>query len=743
VSTDTAPDPRLRGSDGQGWLDRGLFWLPRRLRNAGVLAAILFVLWVLAAAWGQWSYLGQEVVAGLGVGAVAALAGTGLVVAYSTTGVFNFALAGLATISSFIMYEFTTKRGMPTAIGLILVAVVIAPAMGVLMEVVVFRPLERRSAGTSEKLVANLGVLILLLGIGAIIYGEQLYQPHFVFPSSQAFAIGSGDSAVGVSWAVLGNIGIIIGATGGLTLLFRYTRIGRQVRAVVDRRNLAELSVINANRISMLSWGIAAAFAGVAGVLDAPVVGLQNGILALQILQIIGVAVIAKLRSIWGAVAAGLGLGVVGTLSSALVNPNYPSWLPLPSVKDTFVVQLPVLSLIAFLLIYRTLDEAGSAGTSGLVTATFGRRGTRSAGSVLRLALFAAAVVIVVPAVLSGKNLATAQAVVAYSVIFLSIVAITGYSGHISLGASGFAGLGGYITVRLTSGHLPYPSGVGIPHVPVLLAVLLCGLLVVPLGVLIGYPALRRRGLILGLITLAFSLIVNAFVFQSQAWFTGSTSSAINRPNLFGFSLQSDTRFLYFELAVLGFVLLLVRNLRSGVLGRILGAMRDSEKGSVSVGISLRRYKLLIFGASAFIAAVGGSLLAQQEGTLNLQPNGPLSPLSGLYWFGAVVVFGLSYRFGAVLAAVLFVVVDVLTGKDQSSLIFIGGIALFIGYLPGGLIGTALRLVRGDGSDGPSPVQRSLARYVAEQRRAETMPEPGTGLAPSPFAEKLLTGGGR
>jgi branched-chain amino acid transport system permease protein len=740
VSTEEAIDPRLRGSARRfGWL-----------RNGGVIAGVLFVLWVLAAAWGQWSFLGQELVAGLGTGAVAALAGTGLVVAYRATGVFNFALAGIATISSFIMYELTTKRGMPTALGMIIVVVLIAPAMGVLMDVIVFRPLERRSAGTAEKLVANLGVLILLLGIGAFIYGEQLYQPDSIFPSSQAFQVGSGNSAVGVSWAVVGNIAIIFAAAGGLTVLFRYTRIGRQVRAVVDRRGLAELCAVNANRISMLSWGIGAAFAAIAGVLDAPLVGLQNGILALQILQVIGVAVIAKLRSIWGAVFAGLGLGVVGSLSSALVTPNYPnwmpaypSWLPGPGVKAEFVTQLPVLSLIAFLLIYRTLDEAGSAGTSGLVTATFGQRGRRSAGAVVRLALAALAVVVVVPAVLSGTNLQTAQEVVAYSVIFLSIVAITGYSGHISLGASGFAGLGGYITERLTSGHLPWPTATSIPHVPVLLALLLGGLLVVPLGVLIGYPALRRKGLILGLITLAFALIVNAFVFQSQGWFQGNTTSAINRPNIFGLSLQGDRRFLYYELVILGLVLLLVRNLRSGVLGRILGAMRDSEKGSVSVGISLRRYKLLIFGASAFIAAVGGSLLAQQQQTLNLQPNGPLSPLSGLYWFGAVVVFGLSYRSGAVCAAVLFVAVDVLTGKDQSSLIFIGGIALFIGYLPGGLIGTALRLVRGDGSEGPSLMQRSLANYAKAQRRIDVPPEPGADLEPSAFAEKLLSGSSR
>ena len=166
-----------------GWRDRALFWVPPRLRNGGVLAGLIFIFLVLEAGGGQWSYLGQELVAGLGTGAIAALAGTGLVVAYRATGVFNFALAGLATISAFIMYEFTTKGSLPTALGLILVVRVIAPAMGAAMEFIVFRPLERRSAGTAEKLVANLGVLILLLGIGAFIYGEQtVSNPDLIFP---------------------------------------------------------------------------------------------------------------------------------------------------------------------------------------------------------------------------------------------------------------------------------------------------------------------------------------------------------------------------------------------------------------------------------------------------------------------------------------------------------------------------------------------------------------------------------
>ncbi len=731
-------DPRLattRAVDS-GW-QRALDRIPPRLRHPGLLAGVLFVLWVYLAAPNQWTYLGQQFVAGISIGAIAALGGTGLVVAYRATGVFNFAFAGIATICAFIMYEFTAHQGLPVWLSLLIVVLLIGPAIGALMDLIVFRSLERRSAGTAEKLVANLGVLILLLGIGAVIYGESTYVPKNVFSAGQAFQIGSGNNAVNVSWSVVGNVGLVVAAAGGLLLVFRYTPLGRQVRAVVDRRGLAEMFVVNANRISMLSWAIGAAFAALAGVLDAPVVGLQNGGLALQVLQIIGVAVVARLRNIGVAVFAGLGVGVVSALGNALVTPHYWSWLSwIPSVNTDFDVQVPVLTTVVFLLVYRNLDESGSGGIGGVVTATFGRIGQRSTAAKLQSVLVVGLVAVIAPALLNGGNLVTAQKVVAYSVAFLAIVAITGYSGHLSLATASFAGLGAYTTVRLRNGLLPLPFSTSIPHVPVLLAMLIGGLVVIPIGVLVGYPALRRRGLILGLITLAFAQIVDAFVFQSPTWNSGRTT---DRPNLFGWSFAGDRTFLYFELVVLGLILLLVRNLSSGALGRVLGAMRDSERGAVSVGISLRRYKLLIFGASAFIAAIGGSLIVQQAGSLNINPDGPFAPLFGLYWFGAVVVFGLSYRSSAVLAAILYIVVDTATGHAGSSLIVIGAIALFVGYMPGGVIGTVLRFVGGDGV-GPSPAQKSLANYALARARAEQAPPPGADLQPSRFAEGLLAG---
>ena len=166
---------------------------------------------------------------------------------------------------------------------------------------------------------------------------------------------------------------------------------------------------------------------------------------------------------------------------------------------------------------------------------------------------------------------------------------------------------------------------------------------------IVGYPALRRRGLILGLITLAFAQVVDAFVFQyaeldkRPQQRLGRTCSAGRWP--------ATARFLYFELVVLGLVLLLVRNLRSGVARP--RARRDARQRA---GRGQRRHlaaplQAVDLRCQRFHRCDRRQPDRAAEGTLNVNPDGPFSPLFGLYWFGAVVVFGLSYRLSAILAA--------------------------------------------------------------------------------------------
>jgi branched-chain amino acid transport system permease protein len=204
----------------------------------------------------------------------------------------------------------------------------------------------------------------------------------------------------------------------------------------------------------------------------------------------------------------------------------------------------------------------------------------------------------------------------------------------------------------------------------------------------------------------------------------------LNRPSLFGLSLDGGTAFFYFELAVMGLMLLLARNLRSGRLGRILGAMRDSETAASSVGIDLRTYKLFVFATGAFIAGIGGSLLAMAESsTFEARL---FDPLSSLFWFTAVIVAGVGSISGALLAAFIFVMLPLILGVDvNSAQFFIGVGALLLGRLRGGLIGVMVRSGRRLAAS-----RRTFVEQEREAERAAVVPAPA--LEPTDFAHRVL-----
>jgi branched-chain amino acid transport system permease protein len=246
-------------------------------------------------------------------------------------------------------------------------------------------------------------------------------------------------------------------------------------------------------------------------------------------------------------------------------------------------------------------------------------------------------------------------------------------------------------------------------------------------GLVAGYPALKRKGLFLGLTTLGLALIIYQFVFNAQLrWVVGGPGMLqVRRPSVLGIDLAGDAAFWFYELVVLVLVLGLVHNLRSGSLGRVLAAMRDSETAASAVGIDLRRSKLFVFGISSGIAGLGGTLLTQAD--QNFDAN-TFYPVFGLFWFTAVVVCGISSIRGALLAAALYVAVPHVFGLDvQSAVGFFGIGALFLGRLPGGLVAQAQRL--------PGLLERGLA---TAWREATAAPPTGPAYVPSPFAHEVL-----
>ncbi len=669
-------------------------------------------------------YYLQTALTGVPEGCVYALAGAGLVLTYNATGVFNFAHFAIALLGSYVLWQLNGVWGVPLVFAVVLVVGVMAPMLGLTMERTVFRPLQQRQAGTSEKLVATLGVVVLVLGFVYWVWGPAVQGtteepvPYLVQP--EPFSIGS----LQFNWEQVARVAITIGVGVALYVLLRRTFVGTRFRAVVDRRELAQLSAIDVGRVSGLAWAIGCALAALTGILFAPPAIEPFRILFLGI-ETFSVAVIARLRSLPIALVSGiLGLGVGKSLLGAF-QPFGDSgfW------ADTYaqvVTNLSIVLLFVALLVYRRLDEVGEGGTTGqgLVAASLGRHRRGLRPGLAALVAATAVVAVVLPGFLDSFDLRYATQTLALIVIFTSIVCITGFSGHITLGQASIAGLGAYFTARAVNAW----------DLPVVLAMLLGAGVAAVAGLCAGYPALRRKGVFLGLTTLGLGLVIDRFVFNSELFTGGPGGLTVRPPALFGFTFDTPMRFYYFELVIVGLVLFLARNLRSGRLGRILGAMRDSETAARSVGIDLRRYKLLIFGISSFIAGIGGALLTQANGAWD---RNVFIPINSLFWFVAVVVAGVSSLGGAVLAGTAYVMVPRWLGVEQQVVAGVFGlIALFLGRLPGGIVGNLTRLPRVVAQRGSAEMARLRAeRTVSEDEAAGAA---GPALAPTAFARRVL-----
>jgi branched-chain amino acid transport system permease protein len=633
--------------------------------------------------------------AGLALGAIAALSGVGMLVTYRMTGVFNIAHGAVAMIAAYVYWVLTDQAGLPPWLSALLVLCVFAPAAGVSLERVVFRPLQRRFASPAESLVATIGILVLLLGIAYVVWGQQARHPSALF-SQRALHWGS----LTVHADAFFDLGVVIVGTAALGVLLRTTSLGVQIRAVVDRRDLAELSGVDADRVSAIGWSIGSVFAALTGILLSAQLSLDPFNLTLVVLETFAMPVLAGLTNLPIAIASGIALGI-GSSEMNLYSPTGSTTL---QIWNALHANLPVVLLLVALLLRRRLAGHGDAGS----TTTFAsRRSGDPSPTHMAVTYAVAAVLVFLPLTFGAAALRQAQEVPALGIIFVSIVAVSGYSGQISLGQAGYAGLGALFFARV-SGSVP-------ELVALLVGVLAAGVV----GFLTGYPAIRRRGLFLALTTFAVGAFVSRFVFQ-QPYFTNGVT--VQRPSLFGLSLAGDRAFYLFELAMLAIAFLIMYNLRVAALGRSLIALRDSEEGASSVGVDVRALKVLIFTVSAMLAGLGGALLAQQKLAFDPTDFDPLA--SSLSWFTVVVVFGADSAAAAVVGAAFVVLIDALTVQSAYGIV-VGLIAAFLGRLPGGVAELGRRL------------QEWVLTPTALLRRFELASKPAPPVALSPRGRLL------
>jgi sulfate-transporting ATPase len=554
---------------------------------------------------------------GMGVGAIYGIVAQGLVLVYRSSGILNFAQTGFLMIGAYIFYELYVLDGWPYWIALV-VAVLACAAMGAAVHLFILRPMRRASA--IARLIATLGVLGVLSSIAAIIYqGNTASVPSSLPITSVEILPGV---RIGLNIIVLLGIGIAI--TAALWCFYRYSSFGRVTSAVAENQLTASVTGHSPDTIAAVNWALGAALAAVAGILIAPIDYLQSGTLVLLIVPAIGAGLAGRFLSFPLALIGGLVLGMAQSVVSLYV--TSPGWS----------LSIPYILIVAYLVIRGrgiplrsfVIDKLPKVGTGRIRPVTL---------AVLVAATIA--VLVVVPPQWSSAMTVT----LAFAVITLSVVVVTGYAGQLSLAQYILAGVGALAAARLSANW----------HFPFLAA--LAGALIITavLGALLALPSLRARGVSLAVATLAAGMVIFDLVLNNYTLSGGENGVTQDSPNLFGWSIDPTlhpARYGVTVVAVLVLLILAVANIRRGDAGRRMLAVRSNERAAAALGVHVYAAKVYAFTVAAGIAGVGGMLYAFLSPTVT---SGNFDLLTSINFVTVTVVGGVGNIFGAVIGATL------------------------------------------------------------------------------------------
>jgi ABC-type branched-subunit amino acid transport system ATPase component/branched-subunit amino acid ABC-type transport system permease component len=538
------------------------------------------------------------IVVGIVTGSVYGLSGVGLVLTYKTSGIFNFAQGALATVAAYVFYFLYVDRNVPWPIAALISVVVLGAALGIGFEAMA-KNIAR--ASLALRIIATIGILIVIEAVFTIIGGgTTLTLPHFL-PMDTVKIFGAF-----VTWEQIIITAIALGSTVALYAFFRFSRMGKTMRAVVDDPDLLGLAGTSPVAVRRWSWVIGCVFAAMSGVLLAPSVPLDANVLTLLIIPAFGAAAIGRFSSLPITMAGGIAIGIVASILTKYINST--------SLLSGLPPSLPFIVLfVVILLMPRTRLALRQ---SGLRRADIPWRAPDRVQLVG--AVVVAAFLLTVPA-WAGFRLSGWTTSLTYIILLLSLGLLARTSGQISLCQITFAAIGAVAFSKLS-------HGAGLPWIP---ALIVAGLIVVPIGALLAVPAIRQSGLYLALATFGFGLLVQDMFYQSSVMF-GVTTAGISmpKPHLSWLNVDSGTGFYYVVLFIAVLTSIVVVIMTRSRLGRLLRALSDSPVALSTSGTSVHVTRVIVFCISAFLAAIAGALSAMVLSTATGTNFPPLLSLS-------------------------------------------------------------------------------------------------------------------
>lgn len=610
------------------------------------------------------------VILGLITGLTYALLGLGITLVYRSSRVINFAHGEMGALAALMIPIFALNLGWPYPIAL-MIALLVAAAVGGLFEFLVIRPL--RSASRLTVLVATIGASQLLFFGGALlpkggdIVGKIYPTPFDWRVTLGKLILGPGQLTILVAVPIL---------TIALTLFLGRSRLGKASRAAAENTDAARLAGVPIDRVSFAVWTAAGLLAGVSAILIGPTrpLALSQALGPQLMLKALAAAMLGGLTRFSPVFAGGIAIGIL----EALVLWNYPIGGALDlvlfvAIAGSFLMRRGLGSVL------RGSEQSSwslAAAIAPLKPALAGHFRVRATKVILLGAMLAGAAYL--PARMTSSEQFFLGAVALFAVLGLSLVVLTGFAGQVSLGQFAFVAVGAALGGRLYQ--------MGLPHGLAIVAVTVAGGAV---ALLIGIPALRIRGLFLAVITLAFSVAASGWLLE-QDWLNhrgsdGGTSMSIPRPTFVGAGFDNEIRYYWVCLGALVLTMCVVHRLRRSGLGRRMVAVRDNEPSASSMAVSPRTTKLSAFVISGMIASFGGFLYGGLLVTFSGDIDGTFGPTESLSLVVMTIFGGVTTITGAVLGAFWVQGIPRILGEDWGLLSSGIGVLAVLLLLPGGL----------------------------------------------------------
>jgi branched-chain amino acid transport system permease protein len=251
----------------------------------------------------------QQIVSGLSTGGIYACLALALVMIYQATHHVNFAQGEMAMFSTFIAWALI-QAGIPYW-GAFFLTIVISFGMGAALEFAVIRPLHK--APELSVVVVFIGLLVIFHSLAGWLFGTQIKEFPSPFPKDAWFA-----SAL----ISAHQVGIIFVAMCIVTVLFAFfqlTTLGLTMRAAAQNPGSSRLLGIHVGRMLMLGWGLAGAIGAVAGMMVAPVVFLDPGMMTGVLIYAFAGALIGGIDNPVGAIIGGFLVGVLENLMGTYI----------------------------------------------------------------------------------------------------------------------------------------------------------------------------------------------------------------------------------------------------------------------------------------------------------------------------------------------------------------------------------------------------------------------------------------